>query len=233
MPGAPTQLGGQPGAHSHPGGEARAKMMGSPPDSRAFPYIKPIQCRPPCRDHEWSGCTDVMARRAARSAVARRAGRIAGPVTALDFSPPRIDVRHLAERATPRRGRCESVTARLSNRAVGAQGVDGGDGLVNGSGGGGLGGAIYADAGTTTRISGSRFDGNRAAGGRGGDGGTGVFNGTGGAGGGGAVAVAVLGRDASLTVAGSQFIDSTAQGGDGGNGVGATYANGFGGQGSG
>src|SRR5262249_5373177 len=55
------------------------------------------------------------------------------------------------------------------NEAVGARGEDGGSGLVNGAGGDGRGGGIYAGPGTTVQIQASLFGGNQAVGGRGGD----------------------------------------------------------------
>ena len=71
--------------------------------------------------------------------------------------------------------------------ALGAPGADGGSDDLNGQGGDGDGGVIYADAGTSLTVAGCTFQGDQAIGEPGGSGGTGFANGGGGNGNGSAI----------------------------------------------
>ncbi len=115
--------------------------------------------------------------------------------------------------------------ASFKTTAQGAVGSSGGSDFINGQGGDGSGGAIFADTGTILSVSGTAFLDNQANGGAGGDGGNGVLNGFGGNANGGVIDA----LSNSLSVTDSSFTGDLARGA-GGLGQGDSFsANGVGG----
>ena len=103
----------------------------------------------------------------------------------------------------------------VNNLAQGTVGANGGNAPINGTGGDGDGGAIYADVGTSLNVTGCTFSDNQAIGGAGGTGGAGFVNGSGGNGNG--SAIDTLG--VAFSVTNSTFTGDLGLGGAGSTGL--------------